>query len=235
MITIDVTERVADVTDRVEGAKKRLAELREHWSRAHVEGNLRFGLRTLRETGIDFCRVDAHSKSGLRVVNSPWMDLLAMLLNGNLSESIAPCASLDSEIAPLSIAEINWPSIEHARWIELERAGLRRIVAIQLRAGIYDDTCRAPQSLVEESAVTLAAHCASGSLVERSREANRLVVEAILGDALAKANGSRTRAGEILKVSPGRVVGLLKNYPKLAELWPAGPRGPKPGAKAKRK
>ena len=54
------------------------------------------------------------------------------------------------------------------------------------------------------------------------------VREALYGRALAATNGSRRDAAKLLGVAPARVAEALRDFPALAERWPAGPRGPRP-------
>lgn len=74
------------------------------------------------------------------------------------------------------------------------------------------------------AARALLAHVASGPWPSRVEAAADLVREAILSDALAAAEGSRTVTAEALGVTDERVAEALRRYPHLAAEWP-GRRG----------
>ncbi len=54
------------------------------------------------------------------------------------------------------------------------------------------------------------------------------VREALYDEALARVNGSRRLAAELLRVAHSRVAEAPRDFPRLAARWPAGPRGPRP-------
>lgn len=203
-------------------------EMRRAWHQPTAEGRastvpakrLRFA-----EAG----RTLTHSQIG------EWARLVVAAITGRLPDGVAPCtphlAGDPNGVRSLSREEVDWTTLEPREWAMMERAGLSRATRLRLEAG---EPVEAPQEAdpSHEAAISAArallSHVPDGTPGERAEACAELVREAIYGDALRAANGSRRDAAAALGVPPPRVTEAVQRYPALARAWPAGPRGPKP-------
>ena len=161
---------------------------------------------------------------------------LAALLVGKLDDDLAPCTRRQSgdpsSVRSVHRSAVDWSTMEPREWTSLERAGLPRAWRVRLEAGepvdVPGDQSDDSHARAVEAARALLAHAPDGTPAERAEWAAERAREAIYGDALRAANGSRARAAEALGVAPARVTEAVTRYPALARAWPAGPRGPRP-------
>ncbi len=171
-------------------------------------------------------RVLTHSQIG------EWARLVALALTGHLPDGVAPCTphlSGDPDgVRSLSREEVDWSTLEPREWAMLERAGLPRVMRLRLQAGELDDPAPAPQNPRLAAAEALLATLDDGPAADQLAAAADAVREALYGRTLAATNGSRRDAAKLLGVAPARVAEALRDFPALAERWPAGPRGPRP-------
>lgn len=153
-----------------------------------------------------------------------WHGQLVELLTGALPSDVAPCARhlpRPGAVTSVRPGRVSWGELTGTDWRALRAHGLPAEIALSLQSGEPSTDPREPQ---RAAARALLAHVASGPWPSRVEAAADLVREAILSDALAAAEGSRTVTAEALGVTDERVAEALRRYPHLAAEWP-GRRG----------
>lgn len=207
-----------------------VAAMRAHWHAAEADERE----PSIRPRDLRFCRVGevlTHSTTG------EWWARLADLLRGTLDRDLAPCTRVGSgrpdEVRSVHSSSVDWSGLEDREWIALERAGLPRLLRLQLQHGEESPEPQDPAHAAAHAAALAAAralleHVPDGPPSARAEACAELTREAIYGQALAEAGGSRERAAHALGVAASRVSEAVARYPALARAWPPGPRGRAP-------